>query len=346
MGEAQEMTRIDPRIAAAFGELEKKPEPRMRSREELLAWAKSDEAVAAREMGREFLDKHDTEEIAPSEGLSISTQKVISEPDGNTIHIQFIRPESAELLPCVYYIHGGGMKELSCYYGNYRAWGRLLARQGVAVAMVDFRNALTPSSVPEVAPFPAGLNDCVSGIKWISANSETLGIDPAQIIVSGESGGGNLTLAAGLKLKQDGDLGLIRGLYALCPHIGGISPTEEDASSNENGSGKAEKTYSSAILAYGISEYENRNPLAWPGFATAEDLRGLSPTVISINEFDQNESSIRFYRLLLSAGVPASCRQLIGTSHAIEVFPAVCPDVSRETARSIADFCRGVTRPA
>ena len=56
------------------------------------------------------------------------------------------------------------------------------------------------------------------------------------------------------------------------------------------------------------------------------------------------DEGIRFYRLLLSEGVPASCRQLMGTAHAIEVFPAICPDISRETARGIADFCRGITR--
>ena len=46
---------------------------------------------------------------------------------------------------------------LTCFYGNYRAWGRIIAANCVAVAMVDFRNALVPSSVPEVAPFPQAL---------------------------------------------------------------------------------------------------------------------------------------------------------------------------------------------
>ena len=136
---------------------------------------------------------------------------------------------------------------------------------------------------------------------------------------------GTLTLAAGLKLKQDGDLGLIRGLYALCPGIGNIDSTEEESFSNGNDSGKPEKTYSSGILAYGIAEYENRNPLAWPGFAAGGDVRGLPPTMISVNEFDRNEGSIKFYRLLLSQGVPASCRQLMGTSHAVEFFPQSVP---------------------
>lgn len=36
---------------------------------------------------------------------------------------------------------------------------------------------------------------------------------------------------------------------------------------------------------------------------------------------------------------------VLGTVHAIEIFPAACPNISRETARSIAEFARGTTRP-
>jgi hypothetical protein len=84
-----------------------------------------------------------------------------STPDGNTVRVRFIRPDSADLLPCVYYIHGGGMQTMSCYDGNYRAWGKMIAHGGVAVAMVEFRNAIFPSAVPDVGPYPAGLNDCI-----------------------------------------------------------------------------------------------------------------------------------------------------------------------------------------
>ena len=48
--------------------------------------------------------------------------------------------------------------------GNYCAWGRIIAARGVTVAMVDFRNPLTPSSVPEIEPFPAALNAVVLGL--------------------------------------------------------------------------------------------------------------------------------------------------------------------------------------
>ena len=103
-------------------------------------------------MLRASLDVADTEEVASFKGLSFSEHTFISSPDKNEIKVRFVRPEGAELVPCVYYINGGGMATLSCYDANYRAWARVIAEQGVAVTMVDFRNCISPSSVLEVAP--------------------------------------------------------------------------------------------------------------------------------------------------------------------------------------------------
>jgi hypothetical protein len=51
-------------------------------------------------------------------------------------------------------------------------------------------------------------------------------------------------------------------------------------------------------------------------------------------------AGLAFYRLLLQAGVSARCRQVMGTVHAIEVLVTTCPDISRNTAADIAQFCR------
>ena len=233
------------------------------------------------------------------------------------------------------------MQTNSCFEGIYRAWGRTIAGQGVAVAMVDFRNCLVASSAPEVAPFPAGLDDCVSGVRWLLANAASLGIDPNHVVVAGESGGGNLTLATGMRLKQEGDTGLVRGLYALCPYIAGRWPQERFPSSTLNNGLLLDMHNNRPAMAYGIAELERRNPLAWPAFATEEDVRGFPPTVISVNECDPlRDEGIEFYRTLLRAGVPARCRQVMGTIHATEIFQMACPDVSRSTAVSLAHFCR------
>ena len=132
--------------------------------------------------------------------------------------------------------------------------------------------------MPEVAPFPAGLNDCVSGLKWVAANAAHLGIDPARIVVAGESGGGNLTLATGLKLKQDGDLGLIKGLYALCPYIAGqLADCRRTRRRPRTTASCSTCTTTAARWATASRRSNERNPLAWPSFATVDGRRGLPP---------------------------------------------------------------------
>jgi acetyl esterase/lipase len=335
--------RVDPRIKQSMGSFPPLTQDNVESREQLLAQVNTPEALAMRQGMEAMFEMVDNEEITPSAGLDISTHEFASAPDGNTIKLQFIRPDTTETLPCVYYIHGGGMQTMSCFLGIYRAWGKLIAHQGVAVAMVDFRNCLTPSSAPEVAPFPAGLNDCVSGVKWLASQAAELNIDPAHIVIAGESGGGNLTLATGMKLKQDGDQDLIRGLYALCPYIAGEWPQERHPSSIENNGILLDLHNNLGAMAYGIEQFEAGNPLAWPSFATEDDVRGLVPVMISVNECDPlRDEGIEFYRMLMRAGVLARCRQVMGTIHGSDVFVVSCPDISRDTAASIASFCREV----
>src|SRR3546814_17190966 len=81
------------------------------SREELLAEASTESALAETVSLQAFLDSMGSEEVAPSMGLRIRTEQFISDPDGNKIDIQFIRPDNDEILACVYYIHGGGRSE-------------------------------------------------------------------------------------------------------------------------------------------------------------------------------------------------------------------------------------------
>jgi acetyl esterase len=335
--------RLDPRIKAVFAGMPLgAPQANVSSREELLAQELSPQGVAIYNHQVAVFDSMDREDIAPSTGLTVRTETFTSAPDGNTVKIQYIRTEGDATLPCIYYIHGGRMAFSSCYEGNYKAWGRMIAARGVAVTMVDFRNAVHADSAPEIAPFPAGLNDCVSGLKWVHANAAALGIDPARIVVAGESGGGNLALAVGMKLKQDRDLALIKGIYAMCPFIAGEWPRPQYPSSTENEGIVISVHNNRSAMAYGIEAFNARNPLAWPAFAQREDVEGLPPVVISVNECDPlRDEGIVFYRLLLGAGVSTRCRQLMGMCHAIEVLPAVCPDVARCTASDIANLAIG-----
>ena len=334
--------RLDPRIKAMLAAMPSGPQPDVASRDEMLAEVNTPEALQMQAMMTMMLDAVDNEDVAPSAGLRVVEESAVSQPDGNTINLRIIRPNDDRVLPCVYYIHGGGMASLSCTLGMYRAWGKIIAANDVVVVMVDFRNCVSPSSVPEVAPYPAGLNDCVSGLEWTVANAGLLGIDGANIVVAGESGGGNLTLATGLKLKRDGKLGPITGLYALCPYIAGSWPQDDLPSSTRNNGILLDLHNNRGAMGYGIEAFEARDPLAWPLFATEDDLRGLPRTVISVNECDPLcDEGIAFYRKLLAAGVAARGRMVLGTMHGTEIFAIACPEISRDTARDLAAFARG-----
>ncbi len=72
----------------------------------------------------------------------------------------------------------------------------------------------TPAAQAAMKHQKAGLNGCISGLKWVHAKAAVFGIDPKRILVGGESGGGNLTPAFGMKLKRDGELGLVQASFA------------------------------------------------------------------------------------------------------------------------------------
>jgi acetyl esterase len=344
MSKIAEDPRIDPRIKATMGAMPSAERGDVSDRDTMIAAAQTPEAVAGRQMLEGMLDMLDNEDLAPSGGLDIQEVEFTSQPDGNTIKMNVMVPkDAAGPVPCVYYIHGGGMMSMSAFNGMYKAWGRIIANQGVAVAMVDFRNCLEPSTAAAVEPFPAGLNDCVSGLKHLIADADSLGIDPDQVIVSGESGGGNLAIATTLQLSKDGELGLVRGLYAMCPYIAGEWPQDRFPSSTENEGILLSLHNNNGRMAYGIEAFDAGNPLAWPSFATEDDVKDFPPTFISVNECDPlRDEGIEFFRLLQRAGVDAQCRQVMGTVHGTEIFSMACPDVSIETAASIAKFCRTI----
>ena len=85
------------------------------------------------------------------------------------------------MLPLVVYFHGGGQMQGSAFEPGFQAWGRFVARVGgVATCLVDFRNSCARNATDspwgprdpdgnelntETARYPAGLNDCYSGLE-------------------------------------------------------------------------------------------------------------------------------------------------------------------------------------
>ena len=136
----------------------------------------------------------------------------------------------------------------------------------MAVCLVEFRNCVqATATVPEVAPYPAGLNDCFSGLEWLNENKALLRITDG-IAVAGESGGGNLCIATALKAMRAGRLGLIpSGMFAMCPYIAGDWPlgvVNEGILGESHIENYQHMPTSFAGMFYSIEAWEAKDPLS------------------------------------------------------------------------------------
>jgi acetyl esterase len=279
--------------------------------------------------------------LAPVEGVSRQTVTVAGH-DGNDVALRIHRPAGRAgdaALPCVVHLHGGGGVILSAMDSCYERFRDELAAHGAVVVGVEFRNAAGKLGNH---PYPAGLNDCGAATAWALEHRAELGM--GAVVVSGESGGGNLALAVALKAAREQWRHRPDGVYALAPMI--ASPWDKPAalpSQRENDG----YFISCALLAVMGALYDPlaahaTDALCWPYYAADAELVGLPPHVISVNELDPlRDEGQAYQRRLVRNGVSAVGRVVMGTVHTADVFfRAAMPDVYAATIRDICGFAR------
>ncbi|MFD6994449.1 alpha/beta hydrolase fold domain-containing protein [Streptomyces sp. NPDC059943] len=311
------------------------------SREQLL------EFVTAAEAGSERLFATLVADLDPVVGLDHHTE-TIPGPAGNDIELYVSRPAAPSApLPGIVYLHGGGMVMLQGSGPIYARFHDELAAGGLVVVGVEFRNGggrLGPH------PFPAGLDDCATALDWVHKHREELGI--STLTVAGESGGGNLALATAIRAKREGRLAAVDGVYSLVPCISGLygrSAEEREAAfpSLVENDGYLMACDAAAIFAevYDPGAEHATDPLCWPIHATAQDLAGLPPHAISVNELDPlRDEGLAYHRALVEAGVESTFRTVAGTGHAGDLmFRAAVPEMYEATVQSVHSFAAGLS---
>ena len=237
------------------------------------------------------------------EDLTIEDDLIDGTP---AVPIRIYRPISSAIPGVVLNVHGGGWVAGSIDGDDARC--RLIAaKTGCTVVSVGYR--LAPED-----PFPAGLDDCAAAIEWCWREAASLGAPADKLAVIGASAGGNIAIAAMLKLAATGSecrpVFHIQ-FYPIC------DCAMDTPSYGENGSGCF---LTAPDMAWYWQAYmggaDPATPLA--SILRSPDLARLPPGLIVTSQYDplRDEGEALAARIS-EAGVPTECLRYDGAIHGI-----------------------------
>ncbi len=240
--------------------------------------------------------------------------KVIDGP-GGPLEIYWYDPDpGAGVRPALFHIHGGGMVIGSARSMQHGPAG-MAAALGIPVASVEYRLA------PE-HPFPAPQDDCLAGLKWLSANAAELGVDPARIGIIGESAGGGLAGATALMARDLGGPALA-AQFLVFPMLDHRTGSEECPYDNPT-TGEFVWTRGSNRFGWGAlrgSYGADDARKGWFSPSLADSLAGLPQTWIGTGSLDLFlDENLDYARRLVAAGVPVELHSYPGATHAFQAI--------------------------
>lgn len=205
----------------------------------------------------------------------------------------------------ILYCHGGGYSTGSCIYG--RTLTSKLARS-TSMDVLSFDYRLAPEH-----PYPAAVEDVRKAWNYLML----LGYGARDVIVAGDSAGGNLALVLVHQLKKEDRL-LPRGLVLL-------SPWTDMTSSGESFQSRAEtdpvlnREYIDRMIQAYAGDNNLENPLISPLFG---DFAGFPPTCIQVGEQEiLLDDSVRLHEKMIHANVPAQMEVFPGMWHVFQMSP-------------------------
>lgn len=245
----------------------------------------------------------------------------ISDMYGEWVSVNRAHMKRYVILHC----HGGGYSTGSSLYARTLT-SKLAMSASMDVLCFDYRLA------PE-HPFPAATEDAMKAWNYLML----LGYGAHDVILTGDSAGGNLALALTLRLKEEGRL-LPRGIALM-------SPWTDLTSSGESFQSKAEldpvldKAYIDRMIKAYAPEQDLKNPLISPLFG---DFEGFPPVYIQVGENEILLSdALMLYQALTDAGVSAKIDEYPGMWHVFQMSPVkASKDAMNKIAEFIYEICR------
>ena len=272
---------------------------------------------------REYVEAIDRAVLPLLQQISAQATATVTERDADGARIFEILPPNVdpEARSVVLDLHGGAL--ILCGGELCRIMGMgSAARLQRRVWSVDYRMA------PD-HPYPAALDDCIAAYRALLREH-----DPAEIIVSGGSAGGNLAAALMLRARDEG-LPMPAGLILGTPEI---DLTESGDSFHTNlGVDPSLRSLMPVNLLY-ADGHNLAHPYLSPLFG---DLAGFPPTLLTTGTRDLYLSNtVRMHRKLRSAGVMAELHVTEAGPHTGFPGGPEGAEIDREIRRFVAE-CLG-----
>jgi acetyl esterase/lipase len=230
-------------------------------------------------------------------------------PGGPTekVHVHIVRPQgSTETLPVTMYYHGGGWV-LGGFDTHERLVRELSNKTNSAVVFVDY----TPS--PE-AKYPVPLEEGYRAMEYIANSGDRLNLDTSRLAVVGDSVGGNMAAVMALMARER--KGPKIGYQVLFYPV--TDARFDNASYQQYGKGYwlARKGMEWFWDNYLPNKGGRKVPTATPLNATFDELKGLPPALVIVDENDVLRDEVEAYaHKLMEAGVPTTAVRFLGTIH-------------------------------
>lgn len=248
---------------------------------------------------------------------------------GGDIPARLYRPAGgSEKLPVLAFFHGGGwvQGDLESHHG---LCARLALWSGAMVVAFDYRLA------PE-HKFPAGVEDCLAGYRWLRANAAELGGDPARVAVGGDSAGGNISIVVSQQTAAAGETPPDFQLL-IYPATDFAMDTQSHADFVEGAIIPRDRIlwYMKQYLA---GEQDKSDVRASP--IRMADLSGQPPALVQTAGFDPLRDEARAYAdRLVDAGVDVTFHEYPGQIHGFMMLAKAIPQ-GLEATREAADYMR------
>lgn len=251
---------------------------------------------------------------------------LIKDVDIDGIHGEWVSVNRAHMKKyIILHCHGGGYSTGSALYA--RTLTTKLA-SSTSMDVLSFDYSLAPEH-----PYPAACEDAMKVWNYLML----LGYGARDIIISGDSAGGNLALSLVLRLKEEGRL-LPRGMVLMSPWTD-LTMSGESHQTKSTVDPVLSEEYIQKMIDNYAKGQDTKNALISPVFG---DFTGFPPTYIQVGDNEILESDSKMlYENMIKANVSVKMDTFPGMWHVFQMSPfKTAYEAMDKNAEFIYDICR------